>query len=70
MTEPGGEMWRRLLFRDYLRADPGEARRYAVLKRDLADRYGGDREAYTAAKSAYVDEIMTKAAQAAGSDRG
>lgn len=65
MTELGGEMWRRLLFRDYLRAHLEEAGRYAILKRDLAARYSTDREAYTAAKSAYVDEVMAKAARAA-----
>ena len=65
MTEPGGEMWHRLLFRDHLRAHPDEAARYLALKRDLAARHRTDREAYTAAKSAYVDGVMAKAARAA-----
>ena len=67
MTELGGEMWHRLLFRDHLRAHPDEAARYAALKRELETRHRADREAYTAAKSAYVDEVMAKAeaAQAA-----
>jgi len=61
MTEQDSEMWRRLLFRDYLRDHPDEAARYAALKRDLAARHRADREAYAAAKSAYVDRIMSKA---------
>ena len=54
-------MWQRLLFRDYLRANPDEAPRYASLKFELMARYKEDREAYTAAKSAYVDEVIFKA---------
>ncbi len=64
MTELDGDMWHRLLFRDYLRSNPDEAARYAALKRDLAARHAADREAYTAAKAAYVDEVMTKAERA------
>ena len=61
MTELGAEMWQRLPFRDYLRAHPDEAAGYATLKRGLAARYAADREAYTAAKSDYVDAILAKA---------
>jgi GrpB-like predicted nucleotidyltransferase (UPF0157 family) len=61
ITEPDGEMWqRRLAFRDHLRANPGEARRYEALKRDLAARYPTDREQYTDAKSDYVEEVYRK----------
>ncbi len=69
MTELGSEMWHRLLFRDYLRAYPDEAARYVALKRDLAVRHHTDREAYTAAKAAYVDDVMAKAERAAA-ERG
>jgi GrpB-like predicted nucleotidyltransferase (UPF0157 family) len=69
MTEPDGEMWHRLLFRDYLRAHPDEAARYSALKQDLAVRHRLDREAYTAAKTAYVLAVMAKAeAAACGAD--
>jgi GrpB-like predicted nucleotidyltransferase (UPF0157 family) len=61
MTEFGGEMWMRLLFRDYLRIHPEEAARYGALKLELKERYKDDREAYTDAKSAYVEEIMSLA---------
>jgi GrpB-like predicted nucleotidyltransferase (UPF0157 family) len=61
ITEPDGEMWRhRLPFRDYLRANPDEARRYEVLKRDLAARYSTDRERYTDAKTEYVETVYRK----------
>jgi GrpB-like predicted nucleotidyltransferase (UPF0157 family) len=61
VTEPQGEMWRRLAFRDYLRAHPDEAGEYEQLKRRLAAEHQADREAYTGAKSAYVEGVMRKA---------
>jgi len=61
ITELGSDMWERLLFRDYLRAHPDEASRYGNLKLGLMARFRDDREAYTAAKSSYLDEVMAKA---------
>jgi GrpB-like predicted nucleotidyltransferase (UPF0157 family) len=61
VTEPRGEMWKRLAFRDYLRAHPEEAETYGRLKRRLAAEHQTDREVYTAAKSAYVASVMRKA---------
>jgi GrpB-like predicted nucleotidyltransferase (UPF0157 family) len=61
VTELHGEMWQRLAFRDYLRAHPEEAGAYARLKRRLAAEHLTDREAYTDAKSAYVEGVMRKA---------
>jgi GrpB-like predicted nucleotidyltransferase (UPF0157 family) len=43
-----------LAFRDRLRADPVLAADYAILKRGLAERFAGDRDAYTAAKAEFV----------------
>lgn len=63
MVEPNSELWERLLFRDYLRNHPDEAQRYAYLKRDLAQRFATDREAYTGAKAEYVQSVMQKARQ-------
>ena len=60
VTEPHGEMWQRLAFRDYLRAHPEEAAIYGQLKRRLATEHQRDREAYTDAKSAYVESVMRK----------
>jgi GrpB-like predicted nucleotidyltransferase (UPF0157 family) len=61
VTEPHGEMWQRLAFRDYLRAHPGEAGTYQRLKRRLVAEHQVDREAYTNAKSAYVESVRRKA---------
>jgi GrpB-like predicted nucleotidyltransferase (UPF0157 family) len=61
VTEQYGEMWQRLAFRNYLRAHPEEAGTYARLKRRLAAEHPADREAYTDAKSAYIESVMRKA---------
>jgi len=51
VVAPDGEDWtRQLRFRDYLRAHPAAAARYAALKRDLAATFRTDRGGYTAAK--------------------
>jgi len=63
VTETDGEMWRRLAFRDYLRAHPEEAETYERLKIRLAAEHQKDREAYTDAKSAYVEGVMRKASR-------
>ena len=60
VTEPAGEMWQRLAFRDYLRAHPEERETYERLKKRLAAEHRTDREAYTSAKSAYVEAVMRK----------
>ena len=51
----------RIIFRDYLRAHPEEMARYETLKVDLAKRFPKDRAAYTANKTTYVNEVLTKA---------
>jgi GrpB-like predicted nucleotidyltransferase (UPF0157 family) len=61
VTEIHGEMWQRLAFRDWLRAHPDEARSYGQLKRRLAAEHSTDREAYTDAKSVWIDSLMRKA---------
>ncbi len=51
--------WRRkIAFRNALRADPETARRYHVLKSGLAEAMGSDRDAYTSAKTEFVEEIL------------
>jgi len=60
VMEPGPGALRHIAFRDYLRDHPAEAARYAALKRDLAGRYRDDREAYTAAKGAFVEQILDR----------
>ncbi|HZO92729.1 MAG TPA: GrpB family protein [Candidatus Baltobacteraceae bacterium] len=52
------ELRAHLAFRDALRADRALAERYAALKRDLAERYRDDRDAYTEGKSAFVRSVL------------
>jgi GrpB-like predicted nucleotidyltransferase (UPF0157 family) len=54
-------IWQRLLFRDYLRQHPDTARRYAALRWRLAQAHRHDREAYTAAKTDFIAEVMRRA---------
>jgi GrpB-like predicted nucleotidyltransferase (UPF0157 family) len=66
LVEEGGPLWRDFVaFRDYLRTHTEAARQFADLKRVLAARFCQDREAYTNAKSPYVQEIL-RLARAAG----
>jgi GrpB-like predicted nucleotidyltransferase (UPF0157 family) len=56
--------WRRhIIFRDWLNLHPEMAQEYEALKVDLAARFGGDRAAYTAGKSAFVDRVLAEAAR-------
>lgn len=57
-----GEWNRQLQFRDALRADAAIAASYEHLKRDLAEQFRRDREAYTAAKAAFINEVLTRIA--------
>lgn len=50
-----------LLFRDYLRASPPAAARYALAKRQLAAQFRDDRAAYTNAKGPVIWELMIAA---------
>ena len=56
-----GTRWKKeLAFRDYLRAHPDEARRYGALKRALASKFTFNREAYTDAKTEFIQNILAK----------
>src|SRR5690606_35461109 len=56
-------LWKaRLLFRDYLRRTPAAASEYARLKIELAERHRLDREAYTEAKSSFIEAVVQRAA--------
>jgi GrpB-like predicted nucleotidyltransferase (UPF0157 family) len=61
MTEPDGEIWQRLCFRDLLRGDPAERDAYQALKHQLAVKFREDREAYSAAKTDYVTAAVERA---------
>lgn len=70
VVEYGGEFWtKQLLFRDYLRVHPDDARRYADLKRALAENYnttmltrGIDvNNGYTEYKTEFIEAILARA---------
>ncbi len=54
----GDEWQRKLAFRNSLRTYQDVARRYQELKSKLAEAMGADREAYTSAKTAFVEEVV------------
>lgn len=58
-TSPEPDEYR--LFRDFLRADPEAAARYAAAKLDLADRFGDERARYVHAKEPVVEELLANA---------
>jgi GrpB-like predicted nucleotidyltransferase (UPF0157 family) len=49
---------RHLAFRDALPADPAAAKAYGDLKRTLAARLSHDRNAYTEAKSTFIQQVL------------
>ena len=53
-----------VLFRDYLRLHVAVAQEYFDLKKRLAIRFGSDREGYTKAKTAFIEQIVTQARKA------
>ena len=58
----GSPQWLRpIAFRNYLRAHHDVASEYEQLKRGLALQFRLDREAYTKAKSSFIDAITVRA---------
>lgn len=55
------EIGRMVAFRDHLRRNAGDCRRYEALKRALAKRDWADMQAYANAKTELVEEIIAKA---------
>jgi GrpB-like predicted nucleotidyltransferase (UPF0157 family) len=49
-----------LILRDALRDDPALAAQYGALKRELAERYRDDRDAYTEGKSAFITAVLLR----------
>ena len=61
VVEHGADHWeRQLLFRDALRSDPEELRRYEAFKRNLAAQ-GHPREVYTELKTPFIREVEARA---------
>ena len=58
----GSEQWEKpILFRDFLRTHPEEARQYEQLKRQSAIQFSHDRAAYTNSKTDLITELMEQA---------
>lgn len=58
--EGNPEIEKHLMFRDYLIAHPGEAKRYEKLKQELAEQHSHDRFAYTSAKHDLIQDMIKK----------
>ena len=62
MVERTSDFWQRqLLFRDYLRTHPDVANKYYRLKKELAAKHGSNREAYTDAKTSFIESVVAQA---------
>ena len=59
----GQELSRHLALRDFLRTHPATAQAYGDFKRDLAQRFQSDRNAYTRAKAGFIERILAQAAR-------
>ena len=58
VTADSHELQSHLVFREALRADPSLVKEYAALKQELALRFRDDREAYTLAKSDFIEAVL------------
>ena len=58
--------WNELYFRDYLRSHPKTAKSYGKLKQNLQLRYEHDRDAYTEAKTDFIQEATRLARKEMG----
>jgi len=62
MIELGSDFWEsHILFRDYLRAHPETAQEYYELKKELAAKFKFDGDAFTDAKSEFIERVIEKA---------
>jgi len=62
MVEQTSEFWERhLSFRDWLRTHREDAQEYYRLKKELAARFGRDREGFTDAKTPFIQSIVARA---------
>ncbi|HEV2780907.1 MAG TPA: GrpB family protein [Actinophytocola sp.] len=61
LVRAGDPQWAEMVrFRDALRRDGQLAQRYVELKRRLAQQHGDDREAYTAGKTEFVENVLRR----------
>jgi len=57
-SKTSAELQAQIAFRDRLRADSELAREYVALKRELAARHRDDRNAYTEAKTEFIEAAL------------
>jgi GrpB-like predicted nucleotidyltransferase (UPF0157 family) len=62
MTVGSARWHQQLAFRDALRTNPKLIRAYSHLKHELAERYPTDREAYSAGKQQFVEQVLRRGA--------
>lgn len=60
MVEPEPVSETRIIFRDFLRNHPADARRYEELKTALASRFANDRAAYAVAKTEFIKDCVER----------
>jgi GrpB-like predicted nucleotidyltransferase (UPF0157 family) len=59
LVEKNSVFWKlHLLFRDYLRTHPDVAQEYYQLKKELASKYGSNREGNNIAKSRFIESVL------------
>ena len=62
VTIYNSETWDNYInLRDYLNAHPDEAKKYSLLKEELAKKFVNDRKTYTSSKSDFIDNLLKKA---------
>lgn len=62
VTRYDSETWNNYIdLRDYLNAHPDEAKKYSLLKEELAKKFANDRKTYTSSKGDFIDNLLKKA---------
>ena len=62
VTRYDSETWNNYIdLRDYLNAHPDEAKKYSLLKEELAKKFANDRKTYTSSKGNFIDNLLKKA---------
>jgi GrpB-like predicted nucleotidyltransferase (UPF0157 family) len=62
MVELKSDFWQsHLLFRDYLRQNPAVAGEYDNLKKNLAEKYAENRNAYLEGKAEFIENALKEA---------
>ena len=57
----GSRFWKdHIFFRNYLRENPEAVQQYAALKKELAEKYRDNREAYTNGKAEFIQGILRR----------